>query len=130
MSFADDLRKETVTDRQRALEKQRYILAHRAEYVESFRYACREAAHSGKRTCVLNFQNNYDDNLCNFYTDDYRTVKEVGVYAEEALRNDGFKKLKVSIVRFTTHRGVLTGRLGKLKHEEIVCYTLQIEAKW
>ena len=133
-SFADDLRKETVTDRQRAQEEQRYILSHMEEYAGSFRYACRQAAHSGKRSCTLKLQGNYDDNIHDFYTDDYSTVKAVCAYVESALQQDSFKKLKVSIVRFTSTRGVrrktLTGRLGKLKYEQIVCYTLQIEAKW
>ena len=134
MSFADDLRKETVTDRQRAQEERRCILAHMEEYAESFRYACRQAAHSGKRSCTLKLQSNYDDHIHDFYTDDYSTIREVRAYVENALQQDGFKKVNVSIVRFTGSRGVrrktLTGRLGNLKYEKIVCYTLQIEAKW
>lgn len=138
MSFADELRQQTVTDQQRDAEQRKNILAARERYVKSFRYACREAARKGERACKLEFQNNYDANLCNFYTSDRGTVEEVRAYAEEALRQDGFKKLNVSVVRFTSSRNSYVSRTGLMKsllgnsfkRVTEVFYTLRIEAKW
>lgn len=134
MAFADDLRKQTVTDQQRRMERQNAVLSNKEKYVASFRYACKQAAMSGKRTCTLVFQNNYDDNICNFYTDDYDTIKEVHVYVEQALQQDGFHKLKVCIEKFNSSRSVertmLKSFLGRHKYEKLVCYTLRIEASW
>ena len=134
MAFADDLRKQTVTDQQRRMKWRNDVLSDREKYVGSFRYACEQAAKSGKRTCTLIFQNNYDDNICNFYTDDYGTAKEVRVYVEQALQQDGFKTLKVCVEKFKSNRSVertmLKSLLGRYKYEKFVYYTLRIEAKW
>lgn len=134
MSFADELRKQTITDDMRAEAQRREILSNCDRYVESFRYACREAARSGKRSCTLELQSNYDDNICNFYTDDRSLADEVCAYADETLKSDGFKRLDVSVKRFvssrTIDRTMLKWLLGSSRQEKIVLYTLIISAKW
>ena len=134
MSFADDLRNQTVTDQQRELEWREEVLAGKDKYVESFRYACRQAAKLGKSSCTLVFAGNYDDNIYDFYIDHYGTAEEIRHYVEESLRQDGFKRLKTSVERIqgrqTVPRGLMKGVLGTYKYKKKVSYTLRVEAKW
>lgn len=124
MAFADDLRKQTVIDQQRRIRWRNDILSNRDKYVESFRYACEQAARRGQRTCTLIFQSNYDDHICEFYTDDYDTAMEVCGYVKQVLQQDGYKKLKVSVEKYKTNRSILKSLLDPYH------YTLRIEAMW
>lgn len=134
MGFADDLRNQTVTDQQRELEWRKQVLAGKDKYVESFRYACRQAAQLGKNSCTLVFAGNYDDNIHDFYIDHYDTAEEIRRYVEESLRQDGFKKLKTSVERLegcqTIQRALMKGLFGPYKYKKKLSYTLRVEAKW
>lgn len=134
MAFADELRENTVTEEQRKAQRRSDVLAGREDYVDSFRYACGEAARSGKRSCTLVFQSNYDDHIRNFYTEDKATVQEVRDWVERALAQDGFKRLKVSVESIHSDRAVertvLKSLLGRTRHEKVTYYTLRVEASW
>lgn len=134
MAFADDLRKQTITDQQRTALWRDTILAGTEGYVASFHYACEQAAQSGERSCTLVLQHNYDDHIHEFYTADYGTAEEVCQYVKQSLQQDGFKKLNVSVERFiiteSVERTVLKSLLGRYKSKKAIYYTLRIEAKW